>query len=141
MTNYAEQEKHSVSWLQRQKIAGNLSPLGRSVACFLNIMWGMHHLNNYSLKKVNWEHDYYIEFVYDRDLCTVDKNDLTKLVVLAHQMKLRVSIEGAAHRYVRLIFHQRTGEKNDFTQRYPLVEDAVKNLTAVFPLKTLVGES
>ncbi|MCA9980461.1 MAG: hypothetical protein KDD89_06505 [Anaerolineales bacterium] len=105
---------------------GEFSEVGRRAALFMDRMWGVHHLNTAKLKKVDWSNDYWVEMVYDRQLTTVDGDDLTKLVILAHQMLLRVSVEGAAYRTnLRLVFHLRKNRDGNFADRCPHISDVV----------------
>lgn len=87
---------------------GEFSELGANVALFLDRWQGLHHLNNTSLKKVDWSNETWIEFTYDLSMATVDNGDLTSLVVLAHAMMLRIDLRGIGPGYVKLMFHQRT---------------------------------
>lgn len=112
---------------------GEFSELGKRAALLLDTVWGMHHLNSTSLKKVEWGNKDWIEFVYDRPLATVDFDELTKLVVLAHQFMLRVAIEGAAPRYLRITIHLRKNRDGLLVDRCPHIGDVVKYHATRYP--------
>ena len=102
-----------------------ISPLGESAASLLSDLFaGSHHIPPRALRRVDWSNPYWIEFVIDAHFATYDASNLTRLVFLAHDYCLRVSIEPAAYRYFRLIFHPRQREGDIFT-RHPSLEQAV----------------
>jgi hypothetical protein len=118
----------AVDWLKRQyKI--EISELGANVAEFLDKMWGIHNCNRTSLSKVDWSNDTWIEVVIGKIMSTVDNNDLTRLVVIAHQMMLRIELKGVGPGYIKLQFHQRTRRENNdgtFWRWCPHIEDHVE---------------
>lgn len=128
--------KHSgAGWMQRN-ISTNMSKLGMAVADLLGEVYlGIYHLNTTSLKKVNWDDEYYIEFNLDRDMATVDFDELTKLVVLAHDRMIRVSISGAAPGYLKLLFHQRKNRNGEISQRCPTIETHVNQIHEAYGVK------
>lgn len=111
----------------------DFSDLGKEVALFLEEMWGLHHLNTTSLKKVNWSNSHWIAFTYFGTLSTVDNNDLTRLVVLAHQRMFRLSLKGNGPGYVELMFHKRTCRTGSIYNRCPDILEHVKEIAAYHP--------
>lgn len=115
-------------WIELSLKKGT-SPLGRNVADLLgDVFKGIYHLQNSALKKVKWDDDYCIEFTLYGELSTVDFNLLTILVVLAHDRMIRVTIRGVGPGYMRLMFHQRTKRTGSISERYPTIEDHVKQI-------------
>jgi len=114
-------------WIRKSLGVKDISPLGEAVADLVGqVFLGIYHLPTAALKKVEWDDDYIIRLVIGKSLCTVDNNELTRLVVLAHDRLIRVDIEGAAPRYLRLIFHQRTAREGSLTERCPTMEEHIK---------------
>lgn len=114
-----------------------MSPLGINVANLLGD-WarGIYHLDRQSLMDVNWENDYWVEFVmnYRRaalSLCTIDFSFLTDLVVLSHDRCLRVEIEPMSHWSLKFIFHQRQRGDN-WARDMPTMEDHLKRIRTGF---------
>ncbi len=105
------------------------SELGKNVADLLgDIFKGIYHLAHSSLQKTNWENEYCIEHTLYGELSTIDFNLLTILVVLAHDRMIRVTIRGIGPGYMRLMFHQRTKRTGSISERYPTIEDHVKQI-------------
>lgn len=105
MAELNERDK-AVEWL-KYRYKGAFSELGKDVAWFLDKVFGLHHINRTSLSKVIWSNDTWVDVVIDKPLSTVDNADLTRLVVIAHQMMLRIELRGVGPGYVKLTFHKR----------------------------------
>lgn len=117
-------------WIKSALKVKEMSPLGEAVADLLGDMFfGIYHLDEKALRRVDWGNTHHIEFSLGwRSLATVDDNLLTVLVVLAHDRMLRVSIEASTHRYLRLLFHQRTVREGNLYERCPTLEDHVAQI-------------
>jgi hypothetical protein len=104
-----------------------MSVLGTNVADFLGELFqGIYHLDPVALKKVDWENNSFIEVSIGwTNWSTVDYDNLSTLVFLAHHMALRVGIEASTHKYMKLIFHQRS-RSGKFYQKCPTLDEAVK---------------
>lgn len=103
MTKYA-----GADWIARQ--GRELSPIGIVAADILGQVWrGIYHLDDAVLhKRVKWHDKNYIRVVIGhRDLSTYDFNKLTELVLIAHAMAVRVSVEPVSNGYFALSFSQR----------------------------------
>jgi len=100
------------------------SPLGLKVADILGMVWnGLYHLDPRIIKKTNWADPYCISVLIQQSLATADWQNLTELVVLCHDLAIRMDL--APHmRYLSLLFHQRTRE-GYYNQRHPTIEEAV----------------
>ena len=131
---YQEEVKRACEWLTGEGYKGEFSEVGQRTAVLFNRLWGLHHLHRTSLRKVNWGNDYVIEFVYNRELATFDFDSLTVLVVLAHQLMLRVNITGAAPGYLRIQVHKRTTRtEGRMYERCPHIGDVVERLVKAYP--------
>ena len=115
--------KESLMW------EGEMSPLGEAVANFLGDLFrGIYHLDLKALRRVDWANNHHILFTLGwRCLSTVDFDELTVLVVLAHDRAIRVQIDAATHHYLRLMFHQRTRGNNSMEQ-CPTLEDHIARI-------------
>lgn len=103
-----------------------LSDLGQNVANLLGELFcGIYHLDHKALYRVDWSNNICIVFSLGwHQLATVDFDELTELVFLAHHMAIRVSIEASTHKYLKLIFHQRT-RIGGYSERHPTLDEAV----------------
>lgn len=110
-----------------------LSPLGAKVADLLDAVWdGIYHLPASLIDRVNWDDDRYVTVVVpDHMLATWDANYLTKLVILCHDVALRLELSAANPRNVRLGFSQRDREGGSM-QRHPTLETAATSIRQVY---------
>lgn len=121
-------EYAGADWIERQlkhtQPGAQMSDLGKNVADLLGELFlGIYHQDRQALK-VDWTNPSYIEIVIYGEMSTFDYDHLTRLVFLAHDYAIRVEIQAAAPRYLRLIFSQRTRE-GDIYRRHPTIEDAL----------------
>lgn len=126
-------EDTEITWLRKAiSYSGEISDLGKEVARFLDRLWGLHHLPVNSLRKTNWSDPHYIAMVYDGRLATVDGDDLTSLVVLAHLMMLRVELRGCGPGYTQIVFHRRQSRDRaaGYSQWCPTIEDHVESIVS-----------
>lgn len=139
--------KHSgADWLRealtakkrRGKEVPQLGEFGARVADLLGQAWlGIYHLPNSALfhERTDWSNERYIVVVVRGGTClaTYDYARLTLLVLLAHRMKIRLEIDGAAQGYVRLLFHPRKSRLGKLWERHPTVEQAIADLGYLLP--------
>lgn len=127
-----EESVEFLKWYYR----GGFSDLGANVALLLDRMWGLHNINKTSLKKVHWANDVWIDFTCNKPLSTVDSNDLTRLIVIAHEMMLRIELRGLGPGYIRLTFHQRKSrdKSEGFFAWCPTIEDHVNLIQGKTPV-------
>ena len=122
------------SWLQQ--VGTPVSPFGLRVGDLLG-EWqrGIYHLErNLKSKKTDFSGERYVSLRYDwRGLATVDAGDLTRLVFLAHDYHIRVSIAPMTFHYLLLEFWPRLPE-GAYSQRQPTLERAVAAHRADHPL-------
>lgn len=115
---------------------GKVSPLGEQVAIFLDeLYYGLHHVDGRALSRVEWSHPSWMAITLYGTLSTTDFNDLTRLVLLAHRMALRVEVEAATHGYLRLCFSPRSRDGGTWA-RHPTIQEAI----ASFEQHTTVPE-
>jgi hypothetical protein len=101
----------------------HISPLGAAVAGIIGaIKGGLHNYRGAS--EIDWSRNDYVEVRWDGELATYDFSNLTRLVFLAHDACVRVSISPRSHRSLTLLFHQRQRE-GGIWQRHPTLENAV----------------
>ncbi len=96
---------YGTAWLRG--CGKEVSENGARVAELVN-WWlrGIYHAQGPVLR-ANWSGEW-VTFCVSGDLATFDNGDLTRLVVGAHDAAIRVSIEGAANGYLRLMFSPRS---------------------------------
>jgi hypothetical protein len=112
----------------KKYIQPNASEFGCAVANFLDVLHsGLYHIPPKTLKKVDWVRDDYIELCQYGGMSTFDFDDLTRLVVMAHDRHIRVEIEGAAPHYLRLIFYKRERD-GDTYHRHPTMEESIERI-------------
>lgn len=119
----------------RRKIAtkGEVSPLGRIVADVLGLVYrGLYHLDDRALMRVDWSDDYIIQIAVPKDLAIWDFDELTQLVVVCHDLCLRLSVSPHGPRSLKLTFHQRDGREGPFTHRLPTMEDHVEMIRSLY---------
>lgn len=100
---------YGTAWLRG---AGKeVSENGSRVAELVN-WWqrGIYHIQG-PVTRADWSGEY-VTFCVSGHLATFDDSDLTRLVVGAHDAAIRVSVEGAANGYIRLMFSPRRRQGN-----------------------------
>lgn len=115
--------RSGAAWLRQCRIT-NLSPLGERVADLLGDLFvGLYHLDG--AESIDWSSDHHIEVrVAWKEWATFDSNLLTKLVFLAHDRCVRVSVNPRGHHSLTLLFHPREREGGIWA-RHPTLEQAV----------------
>jgi hypothetical protein len=99
-----------------------VSAFGERVADLLGYVFkGLYHANR-EAQKTDWSDDTNITFTTRQTLSTYDFSDLTQLVVLCHDQKIRLEIQGAAPGYLRLHFSRRDKREGQFHERHPTLE-------------------
>ena len=124
-------------WVERQHIA--MSPLGRRVADLLG-EWarGIYHMDYAILSpKTDLADLYYAEVVYRPGYATfdtVDGDDLTRLVFLAHDYGIRVNLRPHGFGYIHMGFSQR-GVRSNSMEGHPTAEQALAAHRARYPVQ------
>lgn len=89
---------------------------------------GLHHVPASQLRKADWAHTRWIELAWYGPLSTFDGDELTRLVVLAHDRCIRVELRPCNGRYVRLGFSPRRAREGSIFERHPTMEAALARL-------------
>jgi hypothetical protein len=98
---------HGASWL-RSNFQVELSDFGAKVAHLLD-RWvdGIYHLSERALERVDWKHEQRIEISWHGGLSTYDASQLTRLVLLCHELCVRGEIEPCNPNHLRIRFSRR----------------------------------
>ena len=115
-----------------------MSDLGKHVADLLGeLFYGIYHINQNSLDRVNWENQYHIEISIGwTSWSTFDFSNLTRLVFLAHHRAIRVDLSPCNFTHIELMFHQRSRSK-EIARGHPTLDDAVKTFKKDVTLEEL----
>lgn len=105
----------------------DISPLGVTVAEALGYVFkGIYHLNAKALLRAGWWNERVVEVAIHQELATWDHNALTVLVVVCHDMGLRLAIHPHGPRLLRLQFTQRTCRDGCIAKRMPTLEQHIE---------------
>lgn len=107
--------------------APEISRIGAKTADILDYVFqGIYHVETSSLKKATWDAAYYamIRIAY-RHWSTYDTDTLTRLVVIAHEMCVRVEINPCNPTHLELLFHERQ-RNGDISERHATIESAIE---------------
>lgn len=86
----------------------NMSEIGKTSANFLGIVFsGIYHVPDRSLRKASWDRKFFCEITIPMRLATWDSNYMTRAVVVAHDMALRLEIFPSCHGYMKWIITKR----------------------------------
>ena len=110
--------------IERSRIAANptLSPLIEKVERIMsNVAGGLHNLESPLKCEGN------CVTTKMRSLSTYDFNLLTRLVVMAHDECVRVTIKGQNPKEIKIEFWNRERE-GDYSQRHPTIEEAINQI-------------
>lgn len=80
---------------------------------------------------INWTRGDYsyegaVHLVMYGSMATWDFNHLTRLVIAAHDACIRVSVEAAAPKYLRIAMHRRDRDADAIHARHPTIEQAIE---------------
>ena len=122
---------HKIRWIEEQH---NLivSKFMREVLDILDHVYcGLHHTDyQEQFKKKDFCGTRSVEYVTPSDLSTYDYNELTKLVILAHDKGIRISVRAENHKLI-IQFHNRMGKRTNkfsMSQRHPSLKTAIENI-------------
>lgn len=90
---------------------------------FFSIFYGgEHHIPRGGLKEFGegWS------VQHRGDLATYDFSDLTRLVVLAHEMCIRACVLQGGPGAIKIAIHKRIRESENMSTRHPTLEDNIK---------------
>jgi hypothetical protein len=107
-----------------KKLPEELSDFQKRVADIIGMVGGGVYNAPVNWNSVEWDWGRGVSVVWRGSLATWDFNQLSLLVFLCHEARIRVDLEAAATRYLRLSFHPRKAEGGIAT-RHPNLEEAV----------------
>ncbi len=117
-------------WVERT-FKVKCSDLGRKVADLLGeVFKGIYHLDDRSLRKVLWNDIWNIRVVVSNSLSTYDSSELTHLVILCHDLCVRLEIAGRAPGFLELSFGHRTREGSSI-ESHPTIEWQIKRFCGI----------
>lgn len=129
----------------RRHAAGEpkISPLGIVVADILGQVYrGIYHIDfGSALTKPDWSDENFIEINVAQGLATYDGNELTALVLAAHEVPVRLEINAGGPRRLKLGFSPRRRGATDLWERHPTIEQAVQEWRDYRSLRSLNEES
>lgn len=101
-----------------------LSPFERDAADLLGEAFGgLYHMDPDELRRGEWS-ERMVKVGARTDLSTFDFNMLTRLVLLAHERCVRLSIIAASKGRVFIVLHPRS-RTGDSVERHPNIEEAI----------------
>lgn len=125
----AEAEQLGREILTRYGCPGPVSPAGARCAALLQrFLRGFHHWPNAKGPEgVDWSHPYTVAvtFGYGEAFATFDDDALTRLVLLAHELAIRVTVEAGGVQRLRVRLHPRP-RAGDVSGQHPTIEEAVE---------------
>jgi hypothetical protein len=83
-------------------------------------------------KSVEWDHRFVSLIVSGRSLATFDFRQLTLLVFLCHEARIRIEV-APAMRDLRLAFHNRRNAPGEWSRHHPNLDEAVADLRKWLP--------
>lgn len=123
MTVTSNTRPAGADWI-RQALKVEPSPLGATVADLLGVVYGGIYNAPINHRKVAWTDPEWIEVAAYGSLDTYDGNRLTKLVLLAHALCVRVEVNPCNMRYLKLCFSPRLRDGGTW-KRHPTIDQAV----------------
>lgn len=129
MSRYANMDH--AGWLRKQ--GHELSPLGEKVAAIVGIAGNGIYNAPINQDKVAWSQEGWIAVVWKRSLGTFDFDQLTKLVFLCHEARIRCELEGCGPYLTRIVFAQRKAD-GSLMEGHPNLDEAVAAFRAWFPV-------
>lgn len=104
-----------------------LSPLGRTVADALGYVWrGLYHLPDTAIAAAEWGDNRCISVWIHGDVATFDSGYLTALVVVCHDLGLRMAVDPHGPGRLKLTFWQRTTRDTRLCERMPTLDQHVE---------------
>jgi len=114
-------------WLVASQKVAKISPLGIKVADLLGEVYkGLYHIPTSLLRKVHWEDEDFISVSVMDGLSSWDDDKLTKLIVLGHDMMIRVEIVSCCPNYLKLLMSKRDERDGSIMTGYPTMEEHIK---------------
>jgi hypothetical protein len=78
--------------------------------------------------KCEWDNPSHVRFVlFNPRLATFDGDGLTKLVILAHELMIRIEIQTVNFNYMAIAMHKRKTREGSISERHPTIETAIES--------------
>jgi hypothetical protein len=129
MSEYAKFD--NAGWMS-SSLGRALTPFEARVVEILGIVGGGIYNAPINRHKINWDYGGGVSVVWMNTVATFDFNELTKLVFLCHEARIRCEIESAGPRKLRMSFWQRQPE-GPFQKRHPNLDEAVADFRTWLP--------
>lgn len=94
-----------------------------------NLCHGLHHVGDNQVKRILTKNSNWCVEYLGGHLATFDGQELTILVLLAHDMAVRVEIQPCNFRYFKIYFHERVRD-GDLSKRHPTIEQVLESWRA-----------
>lgn len=86
---------------------------------------------------INWRKAEFVSgasiFAIRSSMATFDFNQMTRLVILAHDYCVRVEVSARTVRYLELMFHDRKPDGIEIWERHPTIEAAIAAVRKAAP--------
>lgn len=110
-----------------------LNEFQRKVCDILGMVGGGIYNAPIAHEKIDWDHGWGgVSVIWKHPMATFDFSELTMLVFLCHEARIRCGIESAGPRMLRLSFWQRV-PKGDMARRHPNLDEAVEAFRGYLP--------
>jgi hypothetical protein len=121
-----------VDWLKQDRPNLEISPLGEKVANILGLLYrGLYNCDAHH--RIKWGETRCIEInVDDNYFSTYDFDYLTRLVFLAHEFCVRVSVCQSGRGMIKIQFHERKNRTGGMWERHPTLDHAVSSFHAAY---------
>lgn len=118
------------SW---KRLPERLSEFQRKVCDILGMVGGGIYNAPIAHSTIDWDYGFHgVSVIWKHGMATFDYNELTALVFLAHEARIRCQIESAGPRNLRLTFWQRVHE-GDMARRHPNLDEAIERFRKYLP--------
>ena len=97
----------------------------KTLTILSEVFGGLHHIPQKQLERFDYFSTNYNEVSLPMSLATWDTQYLTLLVIICHDMAVRMEIHPSM-RNLRLTFHQRKRESKIFWERHPTLEETIE---------------
>lgn len=117
----------------RDLLPESLNDFQKRVTDILGMVGGGIYNAPLSFDNIRWEHGWNgVSATWRDGLSTFDKGDLTLLVLLCHEARIRLEIDPAGPHRLRLSFWQRSHE-GGLSERHPSIDEAVAAFREYLP--------
>lgn len=111
----------------------SLSEFQRKVCDIIGMVGGGIYNAPISHKSINWRYGYEgVSVIWKHGMATFDFSELTRLVFLCHEARIRCDVSPAGPRMMRISFWQR-GHEGSTPERHPNLDEAVADFRRYLP--------